>query len=42
MKSLSEALLYGIADLGYLNSDHLEYVVEKMIEGGIDVLQLRA
>lgn len=42
MKSLSEALLYGIADLGYLNPDHLESVVEKMIEGGVDVLQLRA
>lgn len=42
MKSLSEALLYGIADLGYVNPEHLEHVVEKMIEGGIDVLQLRA
>ncbi len=42
MKSLSEALLYGIADLGYLSPNHLEHVVEKMIEGGIDVLQLRA
>ena len=42
MKSLSEALLYGIADLGYLNPDHLESVVEKMLEGGVDVLQLRA
>jgi thiamine-phosphate pyrophosphorylase len=42
MKSVSEALLYGIADLGYLSPEDLEYVVEKMIEGGIDVLQLRA
>ena len=42
MKSISEALLYGIADLGYLSPKHLEHVVEKMIEGGIDVLQLRA
>lgn len=42
MKSLSEALLYGIADLGYVRSEDLEQVVEKMLEGGVDVLQLRA
>ena len=42
MKSLSDALLYGIADLGYVHSENLESVVEKMMEGGVDVLQLRA
>ena len=42
MKSLSDALLYGIADLGYVRSENLESVVEKMMEGGVDVLQLRA
>ena len=42
MKSLSDALLYGIADLGYVRSENLERVVEKMMEGGVDVLQLRA
>ena len=42
MKSLSDALLYGILDLGYVPPDHLETVTQKMLEGGVDVLQLRA
>lgn len=42
MKTLAEALLYGIADLGYIQPDALETTVEKMLEGGVDVLQLRA
>jgi thiamine-phosphate pyrophosphorylase len=42
MKSISDALLYGISDLGYVRSENLERVVEKMMEGGVDVLQLRA
>lgn len=42
MKSISDALLYGIVDLGYVCSDNLERAVEKMMEGGVDVLQLRA
>ena len=42
MKSISDALLYGIVDLGYVCSDKLERAVEKMMEGGVDVLQLRA
>jgi thiamine-phosphate pyrophosphorylase len=42
MKNLADALLYGIADLGYIQPDALETTVEKMLEGGVDVLQLRA
>jgi thiamine-phosphate pyrophosphorylase len=42
MKPLSEALLYGIADLGYIPPDSLETTVEKMLLGGVDLVQLRA
>lgn len=42
MKPLTNALLYGIADLGYLDPAALEPTVEKMLAGGVDILQLRA
>ncbi len=42
MKLLSDALLYGILDLGYARPDRLESITQKMLEGGVDVLQLRA
>jgi thiamine-phosphate pyrophosphorylase len=42
MKSVSEALLYGILDLGYVEPCDLERVTADLIEGGVDVLQLRA
>ncbi|MEP6671068.1 MAG: thiamine phosphate synthase [Chthoniobacter sp.] len=42
MKSLSDALLYGILDLGYTPAADLERVAEQMLAGGVDVLQLRA
>ncbi len=42
MKNLSDARLYGIADMGYIEEAALERTVEAMCEGGIDVLQLRA
>ena len=42
MKAISDALLYGILDLGYIHPDQLEYVTEQLLEGGVDVLQLRA
>ncbi len=42
MKSLSDALLYGILDLGYTAVAELERVAGEMLAGGIDVLQLRA
>jgi thiamine-phosphate pyrophosphorylase len=42
MKAISDALLYGILDLGYVDPSKLEKVTECLLEGGIDVLQLRA
>jgi thiamine-phosphate pyrophosphorylase len=42
MKSLADALLYGILDLGYVAPDALENVTASLLEGGVDVLQLRA
>jgi thiamine-phosphate pyrophosphorylase len=42
LKSLSDALLYGILDLHYVQGADACHVVEKMCEGGIDLLQLRA
>ena len=42
MKLLSEALLYGILDLGYVAPADLERVTSALLEGGVDVLQLRA
>ncbi len=42
MKSLADAQLYGILDLGYVAEAEVERVTAAMIEGGVDVLQLRA
>ena len=42
MKPLSDALLYGILDLGYVAADDAERVTERMLTGGVDVLQVRA
>jgi thiamine-phosphate pyrophosphorylase len=42
MKSIADALLYGILDLGYVSAADAERVVEEMLAGGVDVLQLRA
>lgn len=39
---LSRCLLYGILDLGYVNSSETEKVAEQMIAGGVDLIQLRA
>ena len=41
MRSLSECRLYGIVDLGYLEEPALNRVVEEMIEGSVDLVQLR-
>ncbi len=40
--TLHSAKLYGIADLGYLAAGDLVRTTVAMLEGGIDVLQLRA
>jgi thiamine-phosphate pyrophosphorylase len=42
MKTLSEARLYGILDLSYVAEADLERVAERMLEGGVEILQLRA
>jgi thiamine-phosphate pyrophosphorylase len=42
MKSLQEARLYGIVDLGYVRPENLERTAEQMCAGGVDIVQLRA
>src|SRR6266567_7728773 len=41
MRALSECRLYGILDLGYVEQRDLARIVEQMIEGGVDLIQLR-
>jgi thiamine-phosphate pyrophosphorylase len=41
MRGLGECRLYGIIDLGYLEESNLTRVAEQMIEGGVDLIQLR-
>lgn len=42
MKPLAGARLYGIVDLGYVAAPDLSRAASSLIEGGIDILQLRA
>src|SRR2546428_13629215 len=42
MKEIADCHLYGILDLGYVSREAACGVAVKMIDGGIDVLQLRA
>lgn len=42
MKSIADARLYGILDLGYVREEEVERVTEQMLEGGVDILQVRA
>ncbi len=42
MKPLAEARLYGIVDLGYVSAESAPVAAERLIDGGVDVLQLRA
>ena len=39
--SLNDARLYGIIDLGYVKESDVTHVAEQMIEGGVDIIQLR-
>lgn len=39
---LSRCRLYGILDLGYVDSLEAKEVVEQMIDGGVDLIQVRA
>lgn len=41
MRNLSDCRLYGILDLGYVGADKVAEVAKALIEGGIDILQLR-
>jgi len=42
MNALSDALLYGILDLGYTAAADAERVTGQMLAGGVEVIQLRA
>jgi thiamine-phosphate pyrophosphorylase len=41
MRALSECRLYGIIDLGYVEESDVTHIAEQMIEGGVDMIQLR-
>jgi thiamine-phosphate pyrophosphorylase len=41
MKPLNECRLYGILDLGYVDDSAVPGIAESMIEGGVDIIQLR-
>jgi thiamine-phosphate pyrophosphorylase len=42
VRSLREARLYGIVDLGYVKPDAVVEMTRALVEGGVDILQLRA
>lgn len=42
MKPLSDCRLYGILDLGYVKPEHAVAMTAVLVEGGVDILQLRA
>ncbi len=42
LKTLADALLYGIVDLGYVAAADACAAAERMCAGGVDVIQLRA
>ena len=42
MNALADARLYGIVDLGYVPDGAASHAAEKLLEGGVDLLQLRA
>jgi thiamine-phosphate pyrophosphorylase len=41
VRSLADALLYAIIDLGYVSAENAPAILEKLIAGGIDIVQLR-
>lgn len=41
MRKLSDCRLYGILDLGYVETGDCEGIVGQMLEGGVDLIQLR-
>ena len=42
MNPLSRCFLYGIVDLGYVTPENVAPMTARLLEGGIDILQLRA
>jgi thiamine-phosphate pyrophosphorylase len=42
LRDLSECRLYGIVDLGYIAATDAPRVTEQMLNGGVDIIQLRA
>jgi thiamine-phosphate pyrophosphorylase len=42
LRALNDCRLYGILDLGYVDPADVERVTSSMIEGGVDLIQLRA
>jgi len=42
MNPLAQCRLYGILDLGYVNAEEAPRITAQMVEGGVDILQLRA
>ena len=42
MKTIADCHLYGIIDLGYITREAAPQALVKMIEGGVDIIQLRA
>src|SRR5262249_61696183 len=42
MKALQDCYLYGIVDLGYTIAAAVPQVTRRMLEGGVDIVQLRA
>jgi len=42
MKPITECLLYGIIDTGYVTRERMAIVTRQLIAGGVDILQLRA
>src|SRR6476660_4635016 len=41
MRPLHDCRLYGIIDLGYVERGNAACILEQMIEGGVDLIQLR-
>jgi len=41
MRALSDCRLYGIVDLSYVEGSDAAGIVEQMLEGGVDLIQLR-
>ena len=42
MANLYHCHLYGILDLGYVSRDQVASVARELVDGGVDILQLRA